>query len=85
MVRGTIRWQVPLGAFNLAAPEWAARHVSLGGPMVTAGDLSLSRVRFLDPHLRAFDIESGRELWSAELPAPGHATPMTYEFKGNSM
>jgi len=32
----------------------------------------------LDRQLRAFDIETGRELWSAPLPAGGKATPMTY-------
>lgn len=82
MVRGTIRWQVPLGVFNLAGPNGPAGTVSLGGPMVTAGDLVFIAGTFLDPHLRAFDTGTGRELWSAELPAPGHATPMTYEFEG---
>ena len=33
----------------------------------------------LDPRLRAFDVETGRELWSAELPAGAQATPMTYQ------
>jgi quinoprotein glucose dehydrogenase len=32
-----------------------------------------------DPFLRAFDVESGRELWKNELPFSGHATPMTYK------
>ena len=32
----------------------------------------------LDQRFRAFDAESGRELWSAELPAAAKATPMTY-------
>lgn len=27
---------------------------------------------------RAFDVETGRELWHAALPAGGQATPMTY-------
>jgi len=31
-----------------------------------------------DRRFRAFDIETGRELWQAELPASGHATPITY-------
>jgi quinoprotein glucose dehydrogenase len=35
-----------------------------------------------DPHIRAFDIKTGKELWKAELPASGHATPMTYEVNG---
>lgn len=32
----------------------------------------------LDPHFRAFDVETGKELWKMDLPASGHATPMTY-------
>jgi quinoprotein glucose dehydrogenase len=32
--------------------------------------------------LRAFDIETGRELWKGRLPAGGQATPMTYEIDG---
>ena len=35
----------------------------------------------LDPHLRAFDVETGKELWSAELPAAGNATAMTYKVR----
>jgi quinoprotein glucose dehydrogenase len=82
MVRGTIRWQVPLGTFTLAGPNGPPGTVSLGGPMVTAGGLVFIAGTFLDSHFRAFDVETGRELWRAELPAPGHATPMTYEFHG---
>ena len=33
----------------------------------------------LDPRIRAFDVESGKELWSAALPAGGQATPMTFQ------
>ena len=46
--------------------------------------LGISRVRnkFFEeknnPHIRAFDIETGKELWSGDLPATGNATPMTY-------
>ena len=32
----------------------------------------------LDPAIRAFDIDDGRQLWKATLPAPGMAVPMTY-------
>ena len=51
--------------------------ISLGGPIVTAGGLVFV-AGTMDPFLRAFDIESGRELWKGDLPASGHATPMTY-------
>jgi quinoprotein glucose dehydrogenase len=52
--------------------------ITLGGPIVTAGGIAFIAGTF-DPFLRAFDIESGRELWKGELPFSGHATPMTYK------
>ena len=36
----------------------------------------------LDPHLRAFDADTGQELWSVELPASAQSTPMAYEWNG---
>jgi quinoprotein glucose dehydrogenase len=32
--------------------------------------------------MHAFDAESGKEIWSYELPAGGQATPMTYVVGG---
>jgi len=32
----------------------------------------------MDHYLRAFDIETGRQLWKAALPASAQASPMTY-------
>ncbi len=60
----------PPGAPDLGSPN-------LGGPIATAGGLVFIAAT-LDRHLRAFDIETGRELWRAPLPAGGKATPMTY-------
>ena len=79
MVRGTIKWQVPLGSWHEGLP---AGDISLGGPIVTAGKLVFVAGTALDPYIRAFDAETGKELWKAQLPAPGHATPMTYEAGG---
>jgi quinoprotein glucose dehydrogenase len=39
----------------------------------------------LDSRFRAYDLKSGRELWSAPLPAPGMAVPMTYLDHGRQM
>jgi quinoprotein glucose dehydrogenase len=36
----------------------------------------------MDDYLRAFDIETGRELWKGRLPAGAQATPMTYRVAG---
>src|SRR5271170_372971 len=80
MNEGKIRWQVPLGSaqnFGGAHGSVPAGTISLGGPIVTAGRLSFI-AGTTDPHIRAFDTETGKQLWRAELPASGNATPMTY-------
>jgi glucose dehydrogenase len=77
---GKIRWQVPLGSMeNFAGshPGAPAGSLSLGGPIVTAGGLVFI-AGTIDSYLRAFDVETGEELWKGQLPASGHATPMTY-------
>ena len=79
MVHGTIRWQIPLGSWHEGLPPG---DISLGGPIVTAGGLVFVAGTALDPYIRAFDTETGRELWKAQLAAPGHATPMTYQVGG---
>ena len=78
---GTIRWQVPLGSmqgFFPGATQIPPGSISLGGPIVTAGGIVFIAGTF-DPFLRAFDVQTGHELWKGELPASGHATPMTYK------
>lgn len=76
-----IVWQVPLGSTEGLGPWFApARDFGtphLGGPMATAGDLVFIAAT-LDSYFRAFDLETGRELWKHRLPAGGQATPMTY-------
>lgn len=80
---GAKRWEVPLGMMAPAgtdADTAALRTLgspNLGGPIVTAGGLVFIAAT-LDPVLRAFDIETGQELWRGVLPAGGRATPMTY-------
>ena len=61
---GTKAWETPI------APQ-------LGGPITTAGGLVFMAAT-ADKTFRAFDIDNGAELWHAELPASGKATPMTY-------
>jgi quinoprotein glucose dehydrogenase len=36
----------------------------------------------MDEVLRAFDVETGKELWHATLPASAQASPMTYRAGG---
>ncbi len=75
MVRGKILWQVPLGSF--APGKVPDGVINLGGPIVTAGGVVIV-AGTIDPFLRAFDVETGKELWKAQLPTSAHATPMTY-------
>src|SRR6267142_190340 len=80
MTEGKIRWQVPLGSmqdFGGKQPPIPPGSINLGGPIATAGGLVFIAGTF-DPFFRAFDVETGKELWKAQLPASGHATPMTY-------
>jgi quinoprotein glucose dehydrogenase len=78
LASGKLRWESALGVMGAG---WPAGSINLGGPMATAGGLVFTAAA-LDPHLRAFDAESGRELWSIELPASAQSTPMTYEVNG---
>jgi quinoprotein glucose dehydrogenase len=85
MTEGKIRWQVPLGSmqdFGDKQPPIPPGSISLGGPITTAGGLVFIAGTF-DPFIRAFDVETGKELWKAALAASGHATPMTYRLGRN--
>ena len=79
-------WEVPLGTVSALAPagttvppDWGSP--TLGGPIATAGGL-VFMAGTLDRSIRAFDVETGRELWRGDLPASGKATPMTYRVNG---
>ena len=76
LATGAIQWNVPLGTFGgqPGSPQ-------LGGPIVTAGGLVFIGAT-LDKGFRAFDVETGRELWKTDLPASARATPMTYDAGG---
>jgi len=80
LAAGKIRWQVPLGEMGALTRNQTAvpsGSISLGGPIITAGGLVFV-AGTIDPFIRAFDIETGKELWKSRLPASGAATPMTY-------
>lgn len=79
MTEGKIRWQVLLGSMQdfggSHAQQIPSGSISLGGPIVTAGGLVFI-AGTTDGYLRAFGTETGKELWKAQLPACGSATPM---------
>src|SRR5262249_1750871 len=66
---GKILWRVPLGEY----PELTAQGLprtgteNFGGPTVTAGGLVFCAGTH-DEKIRAFDADTGEELWSAKLP-----------------
>jgi len=77
---GDIVWQVPVGAYE----ELTARGITgtgnataAGGPLATAGGLVFLGASN-DATFRAFNSETGEEVWSAELPTNGRATPLGY-------
>lgn len=77
-------WEVPLGTTEDVLPLGLALATGLpgfGGPVATASGLVFIGAA-LDRYLRAFDAASGAELWRGRLPAPGNATPMSYEWQG---
>ena len=81
MAKGTIRWQVPLGSIAPKEAMVPAGAPSLGGPIVTAGGLVFIAGTVIDPAIRAFDVETGKEIWKFDLPTSGAATPMTYQLR----
>jgi quinoprotein glucose dehydrogenase len=78
LASGKLRWESALGVMR---EGWPAGSISFGGPMATAGGLTFTAAA-LDPHLRAIDTDSGKELLSVELPASAQSTPITYEWNG---
>ena len=79
LASGDDLWQIPLGVDDeLAArgvPQTGA--INMGGPIVTAGGLVFIGSSN-DERFRAFDSETGKELWVTRLEGSGHANPMTY-------
>jgi quinoprotein glucose dehydrogenase len=78
-----VKWKVPLGYY----PELKAKGIpdtgtqNFGGCVATAGG-----VVFIggtaDEMFRAFDAETGEELWSYKLPAGGYTVPSVYAANG---
>jgi quinoprotein glucose dehydrogenase len=81
---GKIVWRQKIGTTEDIAPGGLALKLgtpNIGGPAITQGGL-IFHSGTLDYYLRAYDINTGHELWKDRLPAGGQATPMTYVYKG---
>jgi len=77
---GEIAWRVPLGQVDELTAEGAppTGTPNMGGTIVTAGGLVFIGGAN-DSRFRAFDSQTGKELWTAKLDASGHATPVTFQ------
>lgn len=83
-----IVWQHPIG--DTRATGLFGTHTNLpmktgifniGGNMITAGGLVFIGAT-ADDMFRAIDLNTGKTLWSRQLPAGGNATPMSYSVNG---
>jgi quinoprotein glucose dehydrogenase len=84
VAEGSIAWDVPLGTIEKLSPvpiplKWGSPNA--GGPIITAGGLVFIGAT-ADHTFRAFDIDSGDEIWVTETPSASHSTPMTYTADG---
>lgn len=79
-----IVWKKRIGTTRDSAPvplPFRMGMPMLGGPIVTAGGVAFISAT-ADYYLRAFDVNSGAQLWEGRLPAGGQATPMSYAVDG---
>jgi len=75
---GDVVWRVPLGVTE-QLPESRRRtgRLNVGGAIVTAAGLLFIGATN-DRRFRAFDAQTGTELWVTELPLSAHSVPITY-------
>lgn len=81
---GETRWRRPLGVLDTLMPvpiplNWGTPNS--GGPISTDGGLVFIGAT-ADERFRAFDINTGEQLWETMTPTAAMATPMTYEVEG---
>lgn len=79
-----IVWKKRIGTTRDSAPvplPFKMGMPMLGGPIVTAGGVVFIGAT-ADNYLRAFEVNTGKQLWEARLPAGGQATPMSYSAGG---
>lgn len=85
LATGKVRWHMPLGQIRRAGvtlPKGVGLgSPNVGGPITTGGGLTFVAAT-MDAKLRALETTTGKELWSADLPVPGMALPVTYRAGG---
>ena len=83
LTSGEVAWRVPFGSTRGQAPwpfwlDWGTP--GMGGPLTTGAGLVFIGAA-MDGYLRAYDVETGDELWRDALPAGGQANPLTYRVR----
>jgi quinoprotein glucose dehydrogenase len=82
---GEIKWRIPTGTVlappELGIPANTGSHFPRSAPLVTAGGLVFFATGS-DRRFRAYDRDSGQELWSMELLATSEGMPATYAING---
>jgi quinoprotein glucose dehydrogenase len=81
---GALKWQIPVGE----VPALVARGIrntgsipTRGGPVVTAGGLVFAPSQS-DKSIYAYDSETGKTLWSTQLPAAPDGVPSIFQAGG---
>jgi Glucose dehydrogenase len=60
-------------------PFWFIKGApNIGGPVVTQSGVTFIAAT-TDHYVRAFDTNSGEELWKGRLPTSAHGLPITYQ------
>jgi quinoprotein glucose dehydrogenase len=77
--KGSIVWQTPLGIVESLAQKGMANTGApgIGGGIVTGGGLVFIGYSN-DSRFRAFDKDTGKELWVTKIDGSAHAVPVTY-------
>jgi glucose dehydrogenase len=75
---GTIKWKIALG--DAPGLKGTGTHYPKVGPVITAGGLLFTGTR--DKKVRAFDVETGKQLWETELGAALEGMPAVYQIDG---
>ena len=80
---GRLLWRKPFGVVQrwgfYMPPSWGS--VTIGAPMITRTGIVFIGAS-MDSRVRALDLRTGAELWSAMVDAPAVANPATYTYKG---
>jgi quinate dehydrogenase (quinone) len=81
---GTILWQVPNGGITELEEQGhndTGARLPRGGPVVTAGGLIFAATAS-DHKVRAYDQDTGKVLWTYNLPTGSDGVPAVYEVGG---